>query len=172
MAPLPANGTPRFKITYTNSGGEHTFQMRSHASPTEVATLLDTFFSALDGALYATTIGVMEFAADNSNIFIPVTQTFTGNSYGSGSVPEEHIPWFYGFIGRGATGRKWHLDVFGAISLSGDYRFNPGENTALDDAVDALQTFGADLVDIADAQVTVYDYINAGVNAYWQRKMR
>lgn len=172
MAPLPPEGTPRFRVNYDVDGVQHSFQVRSHASPSAVAVLLDTLFTALDGALFEMTIGVMEFAADNSNIFLPVSNTFTGNTYGSGTPTIEKRPWFYGFQGRGATGRKWHLDVFGAISLGTNYRWEPGEYTIIDDAVAALQTFGADLVDIADAQVTVYTYVNAGANSYWQRRQR
>lgn len=172
MAPLPPDGTPRFRINYNTASFDHDFQIRSHGSPSAVGTLVDTFLTALSPALFAFTVTTVDFAADGSNIFLPVTSGIEGASYGDGSPTVQEEPWFYGFQGRGATGRKWHLDVYGAISLAVNYRWTPGEYTVMDNAVAALQAFGANLVDIADAQVTVYTYVNAGVNAHYQRKLR
>lgn len=172
MAPLPPEGTPRFRFGYDVDGVAHDFQVRSHASPSAIGALVHTFLTALDPALFEIQIGVVNFAADNSNIFLPVTTGIEGNIYGSGSPNLEQRPWFYGFQGRGASGRKWHLDIFGALSLGTNYRWTPGEYTVMDNAVAALQTFGTNLVDIADAQVTVYNYVNAGSNSYWQRAQR
>jgi hypothetical protein len=78
----------------------------------------------------------------------------------------------YGFQGRSAGGRKWHLDVFGARTLGTDFRLSPGENSDVTNAVDALQAFGSNLVGIDDEQVTVYTYVNCAANAHWQRAQR
>jgi hypothetical protein len=172
MAPLPPDGTPRFKFNYFVSVVPHSFQVRSHASPSAIGALVDDFMTALSPALFGLEIATVDFAADGSDIFIPVTTGIEGNTYGSGEGSVLQRPWFYGFQGRGATGRKWHLDVFGAVSLATNFRWSPGESEAVDNAVAILQTFGSSLVDIADAEVTVYTYVNAGDNAHFQRKAR
>ncbi len=172
MAPLPPDGTPRYRFNYNTASFDHSFQIRSHASPSAIGTLVNAFLTALSSALFDFTMNTVDFAADNSDIFLPVTSGIEGATYGGGSPTVQEEPWFYGFQGRGATGRKWHLDVYGAISLGTNYIWQPGEYTIMDNAVAALQAFGADLVDIADAQVTVYTYVNAGVNAHYQRKLR
>lgn len=172
MAPLPPDGTPRFRVNYDVTSNSHDFQIRSHASPSAIGTLIDGFLTALSAALFGVAITTVEFAANGSNIFLPVTTGIEGNTYGSGTPTVQEVPWFYGFQGRGATGRKWHLDIFGAISLATNYRWTPGEYTVMDNAVAALQAFGTNLVDISDAEVSVYSYVNAGANAHWQRKQR
>ena len=172
MAPLPPNGTARFRINYATNSEAHDFQVRSAASPSAVGSDVDAFLTALSAALFSFEITTVEFAASGSNIFLPVTTGIEGNTYGASVGLVEQRPWFYGFQGRGATGRKWHLDVFGAISLGTNYIWQPGEYTVMDNAVAALQAFGADLIDIAGEQVTVYTYVNAGANGHWQRKQR
>lgn len=172
MAPLPPEGTPRFRINYDVSGAQHSFQIRSHSSPSDVGTLVDSFLTALADALYGIVIGTVEFAADNSNIFLPVTSGIEGNVYSSGSPTVTEEPWFYGFIGRSAGGRKWHLDMFGARSLGTNYRLEAGENADVDAAIAVLQSAGSAIVGIDDLEVTVYGYANAGVNAHYQRKAR
>jgi len=172
MAPLPPNGTPRFRFNYTVGGLAHSFQVRSHGSPSLVGGLVDGVLTQLSDGLFDFTLDTVDFAADNSDIFIPVITGIEGETYGDGTPTDLQKPWFYGFQGRGATGRKWHLDIFGAIALGNNYIWSPGEYTVIDNAVAALQAFGSDLVDIADAQVTVYTYVNGGANSHFQRKAR
>lgn len=172
MTPLPPDGTPRFKINYNTASFDHSFQVRSHSSPSAIGTLIDAFLTQLSPALFDWNVLTVEFAATSSDIFLPVVSGIEGNNYGGGSPTVQEEAWFYGFQGRGATGRKWHLDVYGAISLGTNYIWQPGEYTVMDNAVAALQAFGTALVDIADAEVTVYTYVNAGVNAHYQRKIR
>jgi len=115
----------------------------------------------------------VEHAATGSNVFLPVTSGIEGNVYGGpgGSIGE--VPWNIDFAGRSAGGRKWRLAVFGMKSLAGDYKFLPGENTPVDNAIAALQTRSpGDLLGIDATEVTVYSYANAGVNAHWQRALR
>lgn len=172
MAPVDPSNTPRFKFNYTVNGIGHDFQIRSHSSPGAIGTLVGAFLTALDDAIFGMVIDTVEFAADGSNIFLPVVTGIEGNTYGSGEAPILAAPYFYGFVGRTAAGKRWTLKIFAAGQLGGNYRYSPGELAELDNAVDALQAFGAALVGIDDAQVTVYSYVNAGVNAYWQRELR
>jgi hypothetical protein len=172
MAPLPPDTTARFRVNYSTNTEQHDFQVRSTSSPSAVGTIVDTFLTALSAALFSFEIGTVEFAAIGSNIFLPVTTGIEGNTYGTGIGLVEQRPWFYGFIGRSALGRKWHLDVFGAISLGTNYRWSPGEYTIMDNAIAALQGASPNILGIDGAAVTVYTYANAGVNAHWQRAER
>jgi len=172
MAPLPPNSTPRFKVNYTVNGLEHDFQIRSAASPAAIGLIVDAFLIAITDALYQLTISTVEFAADGSNIFLPVTTGIEGNVYSTGASAPQDAMWFYGFIGRSTGGRKWHLNVFGARSLGTNYHFAPGENGDLDAGVVVLASATPDIVAIDGLEVNVYTYINAGVNAYWQREVR
>jgi hypothetical protein len=171
MAPINPNNTPRFKFNYTQNGFEHSFQIRSHASPATVGTLVDGFLTALFPAITLLTLGVCEFAASASDIFLPVTMGQEGEVYGSGFNVNPIANWFYGFQGRSAGGRKWHLDIYGATTLGTDFRLLPGENTDVDAAVAFLQA-STGIVGIDDDAVTVYSYVNCGVNAHWQRAVR
>ena len=172
MAPLPPNSTPRFKVTYTVNGFEHDFQIRSHASPTALGGIVDAFLTAIQDSLYLLTIIDLQFAADGSNIFLPVDGGIAGNAYSIGSAPLQESMWFYGFQGRSAGGRKWHLDVFGARTLGTDYRLAPAENADVSAGVTSLQSAAPNIIGIDDLAVTVYTYVNCGVNAHWQRAVR
>jgi hypothetical protein len=122
--------------------------------------------------MFGLTVTTVEFAASGSSIFLPVTSGIEGNAYGSGTPIVEQVPWFYGFIGRSAAGRKWHLDLFGGVSIGINFRWSPGESGAVDNAIVALQAFGSNLLGIDGSAVTVYTYANAGSNAHYQRKQR
>lgn len=172
MAPLPPNGTPRFKVVYTVNLTQHDFQVRSHDSPSAIGAKIDAFLLAIQDACWEIVIDRVDFAADNSNIFLPVTTGIETNVYSEGVANNPVANWFYGFVGRTSGGRRWHLDVFGARDLGINFRFTPGENPDLSNGVAALQDFGASLVGIDDAEVTVYPYINAGDNAHYQRAVR
>lgn len=171
MAPLPANNTPRFKFNYTVNGFQHSFQLRSHSSPTVVGSIVDGLLTAIADAIFLVTIGTVEFAADGSNIFLPVTTGIEGDPYGEGTNGIPQANWFYGFQGRSASGRKWHLDVFGARTLGVDFRLQPGENADIDAGVISLQG-SSGIVGIDDTAVSFYSYVNCGDNAHWQRAVR
>jgi len=171
MSPLPPNNTPRFKFNYTVNSTDHSFILRDHGSPSAVGTIVDDFLTALTDALYELTINTVEFAADGSNIFLPVTTGIENNVYSTGSAGNPGANWFYGFIGRSAGGRRWHLDIFGARTLGTDFRLVPGENGDVDNAVTEL-TLATSLVGIDDLSLSIYPYVNCGDNAHWQRAVR
>jgi len=171
MAPLPPNGTPRFKVNYTVNLTDHSFQLRHAGSPATAMAIVDSMLTALADAVYAITIGVVEFAADETDIFLPVTSGIEGNVYGEGFVGNPQANWFYGFQGRSAGGRKWHLNVFGARTLGTNFLLTPGENPDVSAAVAVLQG-ASGILGIDGAAVSVYSYVNCGDNAHWQRAVR
>lgn len=174
MAPLPPNNTPRFRIKYTNVSHQHSMEVRSHLSPSALGTLIDDFFTALDTAIFSTVIDSVEFAADGSDIFNPVTSGIEGNVYtgfGSGTVPGEAAQ-YISFIGRSSGGRRVRLYVFGVTTTGDDFRFPAGEVADVDAARAVLVAAGDSLRCIDDLQPVWKTYANGGVNAHWQKALR
>lgn len=172
MAPLPPSNTPRFRFEYSVNGEQHDFQIRGGFSPTGAGSIVDTFLTSLAPELFLLTIGSVTFAAGGTNIFLPVTTGIEGNTYGTGAGVTEQKAWYIDFIGRSAGGRRWRLAVFGIRTMAGDFRYLPGENASVADAIDDLNNTAGQLVAIDNLAVNVYTYANAGVNAYWQREIR
>jgi len=172
MAPLPPNSTPRYKLAYTNSSKQHVMDLRSHASPSAIGTELDAFFTAIDSLLTATQIDDLLFAADGSNVFNSVSSSIVGQTYGTGAGSDLVVASYVNFIGRSSGGRRIRMAVFGTNNLGADFRFNAGESTAVDDAIDLLNDPASTLVTIEDLKPVWKNYANAGFNAYWQRAQR
>lgn len=172
MPPLPPESTPRFRVNYSVNGFEHDFQLRSSASPSAIGGLIDSFLTALGQAVNVIIIGTVEFAADESNVFLPVTTGIEGNVYGEASQTNPNANNFYGFVGRSAAGRKWKLQVYGARTLGIDFRMQPGEDARIDAAIAVLNGATPAVLGIDNTAVTVYNYANTGVNAHWQRAVR
>lgn len=172
MAPLPPNSTARFRIFYTGIGVQHSVEIRSGASPSAVGTIVDDLLTAIDGALQALVIDEVQFAANGSDVFNAVTTGIEGNPYGTGGGITSQAANYYNFIGRSSGGRRVRLALFGANSQAGDYRFVAGENSALDAARAVLVAAAGDILAIDGLTPTWKTYINAGVNAHWQRALR
>jgi len=172
MAPLPVSNTPRYKVLYTVGGRQHEQDWRSNLSPSAMSVDLDAVWSAIEAKLYETTIDDVQFAASGSNIFNSVTMPFVGSNYGTGTGTTGEVPYFISFIGRSTDGRRLRVYFYGAKVLGGDYRFQAGEDTAVDTTVDTLVAAGGDFQTIGGLTPVWKTYANAGVNAYWQRNIR
>lgn len=173
MAPLPVESTARYRVNYTVGGEQHDFQVRVGAvSPSVFGDWLVSFMVALVPALNAVVINGVDFAVNGSTIFNPVTTVADGNSYGSGLGTGSAIPNYVNFIGRSSGGRRVRLAVFGLKLDATDYRFSPGENAAIAEAIAVLKSNAAIAIAIDGLAPTWYNYANAGVNAYWQRNIR
>jgi hypothetical protein len=172
MAPLPPNGTPRFRVNYTNVSRQHTLEIRSGSSPSAIGTFVDDLFTALVPILYPTVIDNVVFAASGSNVFNAVTTGIEGNTYGGGSPFQQNAAWFISFIGRTSGGRRARMYVFGVTMLAVDYRYVAGEQVAVDAAISVINAFGSNLQGI-DGLVPIWkSYANGGVNSYWQKHLR
>jgi hypothetical protein len=174
LEPLPANNTARYKFHYHNAAHNHVTTIRASGvhSPSNVGDQVDILFEALDPILVETTIDLVEFAPLFSDIFNPVVSGIEGNTYGSTVANGTNAPWFYGFVGRSSGGRKAKFMIFGALDLGQNYRFSPGENVATDAAVLVPQASANAFFAIDAIKPTWYGYVNAGADAYWQRKGR
>jgi len=173
MAALPPNNTERFRVNYTVGTKQHDFQVRTNGvSPSALGASVDFFLDALSPALNAVVIDTVEYAASGTNIFNIVSSGIEGNTYGSGAGTGSAIPNDVNFIGRSTGGRRVRLMVFGLKVDAVNYRFTPGENSAVDAAIVVLQATPATFLAIDNIKPVWYDYANAGVNAHWQKAVR
>lgn len=174
MAPLPPNSTERYKVFYTVGGIQHTQQIRTDGiSPSALGASLTAYYTALGGTIYDTVIDQVQFAASGSNVFNAVSTGVEGDHFGSGehSVPGENA-YYYDFIGRSTGGRRTRFAQFGAKALGEDYRFASDEDDALDAALVFIDATPGTWLAIDGIAPVWKSYINAGVNAYWQRQIR
>jgi len=172
MAPISPDNTPRFRCHYTTVNKSHTFELRSHDSPSFIGGFLTNFLGAASGLVYASVLDFVDFAVAGSNVFNLVTTGVEAMTWGTGAGTTAEIPEYVNFIGRTPGGRRVRLALFGLGVGSNDYRFGPGENTDVDNAIAELVAMGNHLRGIDDLQPTWKSYANAGFNAYWQRAIR
>jgi hypothetical protein len=172
MTALPVDNTPRFRVTYTNLGLSHVLDIRSNSSPSALGVQIDAFFDAISGVIADTSIDVVEYAPSGSSVFNPVTTGIETNHYGTYSSPAEAKAWYVGFVGRSSGGHRARLFVFGAGLLGTNYRWAPGENTAVDSAVATLQAQSPGWQAIDGLVPTWKSYANAGVNDALVKKLR
>jgi len=174
MAPLSVDNTARYKVFYTVSGVQHVQQIRTGAvSPSALGTYVDSYYTAIAPNIYEVTIDQIQFAGSGSSVFNAVTTGIESSTYGSGSaaVAGENA-YFYDFVGRSSGGRRVRFTQYGAKTLGGDYRFVSGEDTDLDGALDVIEAASSTWLAIDAIKPSWKSYINAGVNAYWQRQLR
>lgn len=173
MAPLPVNNTPCFEVFYTVVGHQHSALIRTGViSPATLGTLIDALWTSLSPILKATTIDVVTYRPAGSTVSNPVTTGVEGNTYGSGAGTPIYVPAYYDFVGRSSGGRRCRFTVFGASIDGADFRFQAGENVNIDVAQTVIAGAAQAWYAIDGIKPTWYSYVNAGVNAYWQRKVR
>jgi hypothetical protein len=172
MAPLPPNNTDRFKVFYTNAGHQHVMDVRCADSDVDFAAQMDAFLTALSPKMLATTIDQVQLSLAGNNFFLPVATDLDGNTYGSGAGNAGSAASFISFGGRSSVARRVKITVFGVNDTGTDWRFSPGEDSAVDAAIAALQDFDNHFTAIDGSGVTWKNYANAGYNAYWQRQLR
>ncbi len=172
MAPLAPSNTTRYRFHYTVTGKSHTMEVRSEGGVGAAASVVDNLLTALTTLLFALVIDSCEVADLGSNVFNPIVSGIETNSYGSGSGSLEKVPQFANFVARSTGGRRLRLAVFGIIGFAGDYRFSAGESAVTDAAVASLVAAGANILVIDGLTPVWKTYVNAGVNAYWQKAVR
>jgi len=172
MAALPPENTARYRVHYTVGDEQHTMEIRSAARPSALGTLVAHFLSELDSAIGAMVVDFVEWAPSGSVFFNPVVTGIEGSSFGTGTITGDVRAWAFNFIGRSTGGRRVRIMVFGAVSLGADYRFVAGENAAVDAGLQALVDAGGNILCIDGLQPVWKTYVNALVNAHWQKKLR
>jgi hypothetical protein len=64
------------------------------------------------------------------------------------------------------------MAIFGIKSVGTNYRYTPGEDTSIDAALAVLVVGGPNVWAIDGLPVIWKSYVNAGVNAHWQKVVR
>lgn len=172
MAPLSPDNTIRYKVDYTVNGEQHDFQIRSAGSPSAIDSLVDAFLNAVSASFYQIAVTGFSYAVAGSNIFLPVSGSILGNTYGSGAGVYEQKAWYADFIGRSTGGRRWRLALYGTRTLGADFKFATGENADITAGIAVLNSASPLVHAIDGLPVNVYTYANAGVNSHWQRALR
>jgi hypothetical protein len=175
MAPINPNNTQRFYVDYTVAGYQHTLQMRagSTVEASDASATLAALFAAFDSAIYVATIDGFRSAAPGTNITVP--EVWLGDAaYGVGAGVPANSAQYYDMVGRGATGHRVRVAIFGAILVTdgGDYRMSSSEDALVANALAVLTSDGDMFLDVDYEVPTWKPYINLGVNAYWRNKIR
>lgn len=175
MAPISPDNTYRWWVDYTSCGEQHTLMCRSGSTvvASDAGATIAAFFAAHDSAIYETTIDGFRSAPSGTNFSVP--EVWPGaSSYGTGTGPKYAAAWYYDYVGRGNTGHRVRVALFGAIlvQVGNDYRITPAEQGFVGDALAALTSDGDIFLDV-DYEVPIWkQYANCGVNAYWRNKLR
>lgn len=174
--PLPVllpDNTARFKVFYTVDGHQHTQEVRTTpVSPSDFDSELESYYTALAHTINTTVIDDVQFAPSGSNIFNSVTMSMIGTTWGAGTGSVGETPYNFDFVGRTTGGRRMRFFQYGANILGGNYRFTAGENANLDAARAVLVAATGLWLGIDGLKPVFKSYINAGVNAYWQKAVR
>jgi hypothetical protein len=130
-------------------------------------------FAAASSGMRLQTIDGFRSALPGTNISVP--EVWPGAaSYGSGAGTPYESAQYWDFVGRGSTGHRVRVALFGAIGVTagGDYRISVGELSNIAAVLAELTSDGDIFLDI-DYQVPVWhQYADSGVNAYWRNKIR
>lgn len=172
MAPLPPDGTPRFRFFYTVIGRQHSLNLRSTQSPSAMGGWVNNFLLTFANEIFSTTLDYATFAPTGSDVFNIVTMGYEGHVYGLGLGNLENTPWAYTFVGRTPGGRRNRISQYGAKSLSANYRFTPGENSVIDAVVNVLAGSGGVLQGIDSLPIQWKNYANVQVNDHWVKRVR
>lgn len=189
LPPLPDNNTARYFVDYTSNQRAHTLMVR-YLEPTpnsppstpfvarlatvlaDIAAWLPTDFAVI-GARYSPRL---------STVSLPATPP--AGPTGTGPAQLYDVPAYAAFVGRSPGGRKFRLFVLGVAQTASDggaganYRLTTAEGAVAATVVANLQGWanlgGTDgLYSIDGVPGTdIYNYVNLGYNAYWQRKAR
>jgi len=174
MAPLPIDTTARLKVTYNVGGFTHQFMVRLSleyvlaTAETEIASWL----TSLTSLFWASTITKVELAEQGSNLFFPYASSLSTVIWGSGANSIGNNPLQLNFVGRSAGGRRSRVGLFGYKGVFSEWKLTSTENTAILNAVSALNSAVNAFVAIDGFPPTWYPYGDVGVNDYWVRQSR
>lgn len=189
LPPLPANNTARYWVDYTANGRAHSAMFR-YLEPTpgsepsvpfraRVASFLSDMTAWLPAGFAVTGA---RFSPKLSTVSLPATPPAAPSATGVANAAE--APAFASWVGRSPQGRKFRLFLIGVsqaatdLGAGIDYRVLTSEGTVPSATVANLEGWcalgGTDGLYAIDGVVgcNIYNYVNLGFNAYWQREMR
>lgn len=175
MAPLPENGTARWKYTYQNGLHQHSITFRAVQTSTtaEIDAIFQGIITSLGPAFVSTQVTSLEKALLGSDVFLPVAgSTVVGTSFGSGATIGQQDALSIGFVGRGDDGRRARLFLFGWNGAVSNFRLTPAENSSVGDVVAQLNTVAIPLLTISGSAPVWNAYANIQYNDHWVKKSR
>lgn len=174
MPPSPVDGTKRWKVGYAVGSFEHEFlvRMASSAVETSVVTLVSDWLAAQTSLFFASVVTSVKQAAEDSNLFFPITNDLIGVTWGAGTNDRTGNPMQLNYVGRSSTGKRVRIGLFGYKGAFSDWRLTAAESTAVDNAVTALNTTTDTFIAIDGSLPVWYPYANVGANDYWLRQSR
>lgn len=174
MAPLPHNSTALYYFDYTVGGFNHTSELRAEGghSPSSAAGLFIAICENFSPAMYESTLNTVRFQAQGSNFSNIVASGLEGETWGSGAQPVDDAGKFINFVGRGTLGRRVRMAIFGYKNAYSTFRITGAESPAASDSVDLLNASDLYGYAIDGTKAVWYNYVNTGLNAYWQRNVR
>lgn len=175
MPALPPNNTAVWRISYSNVYGQHQFDVRD-ADPAQGDTLglVADFLTALGDRVIASTVTGVTLQEAGAQVSMPQQTTLDGMTFGANNGTPEDDASFVSFTGRSIGGRRTRITIFGFANdqYGNNFRFTPGEDGAPAAALAVLQNAAGGFIAIDGQPVVWNNYVNAGVNAYWQRRKR
>ena len=176
MSPLPPDSTARAKIEYSTCGINHVVQIRfkAPATATDVYAAFTNFVEAISPCVYGSSSVGMNVAASGSNVFLPFDD-FEPISWGSsGAGAREYGADYLDLVGRGGSGHRVRLALFGAhfVVVNNKYRALEGEVASVNDALSIVRGEANIFIDINGFKPGWKGYANLGTNAYWRNKIR
>jgi hypothetical protein len=172
LPPLPANNTARYRVNYSVGGVQHSFQIRSLASPSTIGAHINSYMTALSPGLSLTSIDTVEFAVSGSDVYNLVTTGAEGGIFGTGVPPTINDPLAINFIGRTTGGRRVRRAQFGWKDLAGNFRYFATENGTADAAIAVLAGAGSLIMGIDGLTPVWKTYSNVKFFDHWVKVIR
>lgn len=175
MAPISPDNTQRYYLDYETCSTNHTLLCRAGSTvvDSDASATIAAFLAALGSEINLLTVTGFRRSAPGSSVTNPVTWGGAA-TYGAGVGPLYKGAYYIDFVGRGATGHRVRVSVFGAVTVAStdNYRTLPGEASYVAACIAEL-TSDADIFLDVDYEIpTWHNYANIGINAYWRNKLR
>lgn len=175
MAPLPANNTPRVKITYQNAIASHDVVIRMVAD-SDLAALeasFATFVAQVTTSFHFSEITGVQVAADGSDLFFDAPgSSLIGVDWGSGAAIADTNAQFANWVGRSTGGRRAKIYLFGWKDVISGYRLTSAESSGVLNSVAELNDNAVLYTAIDGLQTTWKGYVNVKPNDHWVHDSR
>lgn len=176
MAPLPANNTNRLFVRQVGAAGVHETVMRfpSNVSQQDAVTRARVLCLALAPMISNTvSFAGARWQVAGTKLSFPVNWGAAITGTNATLISAENKPRFVSATGRSTGGRRVRMTFFGVtVGVTPDYRVIPEEGAAVNAFLDELHV-GTPGPCAIDGLLPLWnDYLNAGYNAYFQRRNR
>lgn len=176
ILPLDPTNTARWRLVYSVGGLQHAWGMRVDATNPSQSTVeagYTQMLGDLSAVLWTITFVRLEFAAVGSTIFNPVTTTLTGTLAGVGAPGLEQATRQISWTGRGITGRKSRVFLWGFKDDTLDnMRITPAETAEIGASISRINGYLHLFVGIDSIKPVYNQYVNVNYNKHWTKEVR